>query len=1092
MRSLFCYAALFTTLISTPVLSDAGLPPVGPSPLLSISSDRLAFELAYTRKLLADEYFIRGDAGSANAEYRSARMQLDKVAPDAQDVDGNERGLLADDISYRQLLIEHGKSFWGGSYFRQPINPTFEFLRFSETVSQLSDVKKKLDELLSAAMAKQEQNVSFEIGTIEQQKNGDVAALNNAKSLVQQRFNGRQVKILSDRKQDIRTRQAEIAQISDGLRKQIASVNAQMSASIASGITSAVGLPDVQSAKGLIEGQSLDKSLLAIADATLASRTSTLARSIEAYSKTAQEFASYYQSVKGIADDVALLQRQVATLRSRSIDELIQVGISAYAQMNPSDQSKLLKIAADPNVKTVVNLARKGGDIRQVVSDYITKNADADKLGRQVINTMIASQFSDFADYYAEFLTRSLPLIDSAERSRALYESLFQGWSQVIANELFDSQTAEAIANSIGANCKGNPSDCRKKVAETLARSGAASLPTIKVDIDRIRVVTSSNSQITLFEMKTVDFVSRVLKREMDLTQSEAQRDANELLTRMLSIDPNFSKSLVSLLPNISFDEQIESLIQAANLASPDNGDKTRNLGRKILSEANSADRKKAETEIASFAAGSALAAKPEVISRALDITSRPPPNTNRASPQDPNQQLALKALSMTGPYGAAIAFAVQIVSSMGQMNDLVAQANRLHDEDLQLTIEALHIEDLIQEARLSDALAELDSRIAERQATAALAQRDVLQAAFLNTAADRQSFIRKAKLLMPRFWLLAELCRSQFEALDRSLSTWVGNPTEKDGEIESTFRNAAWARYSLDGDIKLYQWLDRSIEGERSDLDQLVEHWKRLLELARQYCSRQGCDGHGALINQYNVTDELSLSALLTASDLQRLRNWQSQADGPQSIELPFFLSEKSSRLPANLEAVRFADAAISAFDGQRGYRPLPSAQLAHSGAGYLKINHRIVRESFIPQTKANLSYIVDAERISDFVSDLPQRWTPNGVSLGKLEGYPLFSLYVLTIFRSEATSRENMADVRLRLFYSFRSQNDGVKDLVEVMNAQHFWIECEGSDGSALMIPIDQVEAIVPAKAVYDAGDRFRSLSIAGGNNCKPQARQ
>jgi hypothetical protein len=264
MRSIFCYVIFFTTLIPIPTLADPSAQQAVASPLFSISSDRLAFEIAYTRKLLADEYFIRGDAGPASTEYRIARAQLDKVAPDAQDVDRIERELLTDDISYRQLLIENGLGFWANSYVRQPINPTYAYLRFSETVDQLKAVKEKLNDLLSAATAKQAQNVAFEVGTIEQQKNGDVAALSNAKSFVQQRFNGRQIKILSDRKQDIQARQAEIGQISQGLRNQISAVNAQMSASIASGISSAVGLPDLQSVKGIADGQSLDKSLLAI------------------------------------------------------------------------------------------------------------------------------------------------------------------------------------------------------------------------------------------------------------------------------------------------------------------------------------------------------------------------------------------------------------------------------------------------------------------------------------------------------------------------------------------------------------------------------------------------------------------------------------------------------------------------------------------------------------------------------------------------------------------------------------------------------------------------------------------------------------
>jgi hypothetical protein len=1056
----------------------------------SISNDRLSYELSLTHKILADELFIDGYIDQARSEYAAAKAEAAKISAGALDVRTNERQLLQDEIDYRSLLIDNNLDFWGGAFARQPVNPIAAYLRFGASVDQLSAAINLVDSLLIAASQARGQVDADKIKTMIAQKDADVAALNQEKSIVTQRYDDRQIKTLSDRESDLQKRQAQIGRESEGLRNQLSTAISQENAIVAKAISKAVGLPDLQSLQAVVRGQPLDQTILTIADNLLTNSDSELARSIQEYSKATTEFTEYYKTAKQIAVDVKDAQRAAELFRARSINDIIGVGASIYSNLPPEQQAQLQEFAGSPKLITIVNLANKGANLRNQIADFVSGAIDVQNAASSILGNVVNTHFSDFQDYLSQFLRENVSAITTAPQAQALLDLTARNWPRVLSQELFDSQVAQTLATKMSIQCSDGV-DCQNKIAEKLAANGLNALPNFNIDNNRfqIRVAKPGGGSEVLMDVSIADFASRVLKWEMDSPRDQVAARLNDIITQMTAINASFEKKLLANLPNSAFDEQIEQLLGQAARAK---GYDTATLAQHILDQGGQSSRTKSVTEIANFLVGEKVSTKSLPPTDPTSSTLFDTATIQSDSSGNPTEAIALQALAMTGPYGAAIAVTVQLVNSMGQVNDLTDRINRLHDEDQQITLELIHLDDLIGQARLSAALADLDDRIASRERDAALEQRNVLQRAFLDAAAEQQTIISRAKEVMPRIWLLSELTRSRFDTLDRSLATWVGNPAGGKNQVEDAIRsNPAWARYALDSDIDLYKWLDRSIEGERTDLDRLNAHWAQLKLLAQQVCIQYKCDGTETAVNSYNVTPEISLIRLLSPSDRDRLRQWQAQTDGAApSIELPFFVSPSRSELPTHLEGVRFTDLSIAAAPPGSGARyPLDQAELIHSGVGYLKVNDAFYKESFVRKTQSTLQFFDKDADVTAYVRQLQSHWARGELSLQGIEGYPVYSLYILKIFRTQYTTLQNMADIKIRFFYSYRPTVGITSDSAKLLT--NYWIQCDGVTGKPVELSVKDAAAAISAKTVLDAGANWSEVKVQGGTNCHFQTR-
>jgi hypothetical protein len=1057
----------------------------------SISSDRLSYELALTRKVLGDELFIGKDFQGASAEYKNAKEALTEISPNASDVEPNLRGLLSDEIEYRQLLLQNGLSFWGAAYARQPLNPPVMYNRFIETVDQFSAVAEELNVLLYAAAKGGSQIASTERNLIEDQKTADVAALVDQKAMVQRRFEGKQIKLLSDRKDDIQRRQIEIEQKARSLRSELEAANATTSALVARGLGQAIGVPDLRSVQAVAKGEPLDKSVLAVANTLLADGNSKLAISLKDYSNTSRKFVDFMRSAQQVTQDVETVKRASNVFRARSIDGIIDIGTSVYSHLDGERQAQIAGLVHDPSLASLINLAKKGRAIRQQVANYILKTQDVQALARPMIAKLIRTQFDDFQEYFSDVLAKSASNIKATEQARSLLDTLSQNWSEVLSHEVFSADMIMATAKASRIDCT-EFSDCRARVAQQIRKVGLRGLPGLEFDQKHLELKDISTGAV-IADVPLQDLVTRTVRRQMDSTAKEIAQRANQTVDQIASIDEQYTEKLLVLLPNNSFEQEVEPLLKA-----PDSSVGRLAVAATIVQQGDGELRTLSENERAAFVVGDALAS--QSIDRTLAPGQEPLKEgstekvNNSKSGVDRERAVAMQALAMAGPYGAVIASAVQIADSMARVSDLAGQINKLHDEDTQLTIQLIHLEDLLEEARLSDAFADLDDRIARRQQQAAISQRDVLQAAFLDAAEQQQNVLRRAKILMPRLWLLAELTRERFDALDRSLSTWVGNPAARESELEDIIRSdQTWARFGLDSEIGIYNWLDRGIEGERRDIDRLKEHWQQLKLLANSVCAKFKCDKTEAAVNQFNSTEEISLSELLSQSDRDRLFDWQAHPNGEPSIDLPFFLAPNMNGLPTHLEGVRFADVALSAAVGDER-SPLSQAQLLHTGVGYVRIGDSYVRESFVPQLRSTIRYLKDPAKASELIDQLPRQWAVGGTSLGDVVGYPFYSMYILKIYRGENTSLERMRDIRVRFFYSYRSHSvsSSSDELAVLLSRDHYWVACDGSGAGDIVAPIESVAASLRRATTQVQGAILKGFKLPGAKNCRIQDRE
>src|SRR5262249_45092022 len=145
----------------------------------------------------------------------------------------------------------------------------------------------------------------------------------------------------------------------------------------------------------------------------------------------------------------------------------------------------------------------------------------------------------------------------------------------------------------------------------------------------------------------------------------------------------------------------------------------------------------------------------------------------------------------------------------------------------------------------------------------------------------------------MPLVFLRSELVRMNFDVLDRALAIWVGDLSEKPGQIERVARaDPQWIRYAIDPEIALYTWFDRKIEGERGNLDGLLNHWRQMQALAQKACAEYQCDNDTAVVGEPSYTRVISLRSIIPDSEWQKFLDWQKNEKDPGPYRFSFLLT--------------------------------------------------------------------------------------------------------------------------------------------------------------------------------------------------------
>jgi hypothetical protein len=224
---------------------------------------------------------------------------------------------------------------------------------------------------------------------------------------------------------------------------------------------------------------------------------------------------------------------------------------------------------------------------------------------------------------------------------------------------------------------RSNLRSCRARLAPILEASGIDRVRAV-VDNGTIKIFVGRDRDVLILNKSFPALVDQVLRRELDRTREQVLSQVNSFLAEIAAFPVNLEERLLRILPDYSFDQEIEKLV---NQAKQKSGKSNAEIVAGILAVGGDASRKKSLDETIAFnVATTAVVRRPEAGSSAAaqPLTAQSPSGNSAGSDDAAMRAVALQALAMTGPYGAAVALAVQVFSAIGQMNDLADQINKL------------------------------------------------------------------------------------------------------------------------------------------------------------------------------------------------------------------------------------------------------------------------------------------------------------------------------------------------------------------------------------------------------------------------------
>ena len=151
--------------------------------------------------------------------------------------------------------------------------------------------------------------------------------------------------------------------------------------------------------------------------------------------------------------------------------------------------------------------------------------------------------------------------------------------------------------------------------------------------------------------------------------------------------------------------------------------------------------------------------------------------------------------------------------------------------------------------------------------------------------------------------------------------------------------------------------------------------------------------------------------------------------------------------------------------------------------------MNDAFYKESFVRKTQSTLQFFDKDADVTAYVRQLQSHWARGELSLQGIEGYPVYSLYILKIFRTQYTTLQNMADIKIRFFYSYRPTVGITSDSAKLLT--NYWIQCDGVTGKPVELSVKDAAAAISAKTVLDAGANWSEVKVQGGTNCHFQTR-
>jgi hypothetical protein len=653
------------------------------------------------------------------------------------------------------------------------------------------------------------------------------------------------------------------------------------------------------------------------------------------------------------------------------------------------------------------------------------------------VNDAIDGRSADLQKWYVGIAQKAAGLQLDVDGQRALVESMVRAWPAEVL-EAMPPEGVEALKVLTRKNTN-------EELTAYLTAEGLKQLPQVTFDNQHLKI-SGTKVDIAIPDLASklnpgdiqdklrpeeIQRKAEQMKQQAKTLKAEQMKQQAKTLFKELGKQRQAAELLLNQVPLNGIEAEIAKVLPKDGAALPE----TRGpVFQAILDKMPDAGAKaEAMQQLASMNLGGMVA------SSAMARTVGTPVSTSQdfsktaaflaSKPgKDPNDaQKAMLKAAVTGALTTAFPAArmalklVDFASNMFEMDQEIKTVDEARGEIERLIAEELHLHDIVEESRLNLALAEIDQRIARAIAKGATAQARSYRAGMAFQAESWKTEEAAAHLEAQLFFFWAETLRHDYDSLDRSLAMWLGKDGGTRGEIARRVQEDPQnARLALDSEIHLFDWLNPNLASQREDITALTTYWEKMLALCTTVCRNNGCTRDSEHPGQVDWTESRKLSELVSKATWRDFQEWQQNPRG-RTFTLWFLIHPGLKLISPVQKNVRLVDVRLGARDGNGRTETLHQFTLVHSGVGYIPSGDHFIRDVLAPEHAESLNPPGRFDR-----ETLMRRWTADGGSLSRFEGYSMFTPWSLTLQPSDANRA--IKDLEVAFAYEYISDTPDI----------------------------------------------------------------
>lgn len=992
--------------------------------------NRICYEIALLDKMIADEHFMISEKDSALFYYKEAENYIKTVDPDGQIVYKSYIELLNKDINYKQQLIKNRFDFYGVSASGKPHNPIRAYQDLKTNIESLKNVYNDISTLyenieeskdkLTEAEAKSEwnnyQQQTFEI---------DESRLNLLKE-----YQNKVISQSKSRMSYIHERQKELDNQSTQNRTAISNSVVSLNETIIQGIKIASGLPPELST--LDPSGSLEDNMMNIGIAMIYDENSPLFNQFGEVSKELNEFRKIYYYADSIysklKDYEKILKHIDQTLKKPTFDKLMDLGGMIYQELPPAEQQmwKTNLIELKP-MALLLDVSNESQTLKSAIINELSSILGNTNEIEALLIQFIDANGNEAKTIYLNYL-KEINNIELKDNSlEIIIETIIRNWPKAFLDksniDLIEYAKLEFGVANIPQLCEKLNTFKMEDLPALKIENGilTSKTPSLSIDLKEYLNIPSEN---------TIESSSAALKNELTQFINDIGKAQNEVLNLAMKQIPVFDIEI--------FIGKYFTALEGNASQELKNNFFTNVIEKMPTEEKNIVFEKMVNIQIGSefFEANASKSVDQHLVNENL-----------HSKESEKGNQLMNMAFSGALTYlSPGVAIALNIWNKVNEIEGLVDKQNKIVSEFKQLTVEQLQLEDKLENARVQLGVSQAEQEVAILMQKASREQYEI----YNQQMAQKLKYINKNRakisIRLGYYYYIAEILRRNYYVLDKSLQTWF-NTTIFD-MVQSNPQNA---RFSLDQDILLFNWLDRNIETQRGKLDSLTMHWDKIGQLINDNCDL--CKENSVtLLSQQ--TETIKISEVVPNYMWNEFLEWK-KSMFDNDFKFYFSLTPSMKLLGRRQANVRILMVRIAGVQNNQGtLKPVPIGNkfsLEHLGMSWVFINGKLTQDYMVAHRNSSLFSGYNSENLPQQITpynwprsfnldELQIKWsTIGGINDRPFEGYGFYANWELELENSPINKA--LDDVYLRFAYhyveedAFKTERD--YDIVFIMNS-------------------------------------------------------